>query len=62
MGLQGGLTGFTGADADHLVKRSDEDLSVADAAGLGRAADGVDGFLDKIVAGTEAMRAKVAAA
>src|SRR4051794_5612361 len=42
-------SGFSGPDADGLLDVGDEDLAVADAAGLGRAADGVDGLLDQVV-------------
>ena len=41
--------GFSGADADRLFDVGHEDLAVADAPGLGRAADGVDRPLDQIV-------------
>ena len=38
-----------GADADRFLDRRDEDLAVADAAGLGRLADRLDGALDQSV-------------
>src|SRR5262245_46673665 len=47
--LQRVLAGFAGADADGVGQRRDEDLAVADLAGLGRAHDGVDHPLGVIV-------------
>src|SRR4051794_13264985 len=41
--------GFTGSDANGLLDVGHENLAVADATGLGRAADGVDRFLDQVV-------------
>src|SRR3569623_746771 len=42
--------GFPGANADGLLDVGDENLAVADAPGLGCAADGVDGFVHEVVA------------
>jgi len=47
--LNGRVAGFAGADADHAFQGIDEDLAVADVAGVGRVADEVDGFLGQIV-------------
>jgi hypothetical protein len=44
------LVAFAGADAQRGLDRQHEDLAVADAAGLRGAPDGVDGFLDQVVA------------
>src|ERR1700710_1096856 len=41
--------GFPGSDTNGFLDIGDEDLAVADAAGLGRAPDRVDGFLDQVV-------------
>src|SRR5665213_114200 len=38
---------LTRADADRLVDRADEDLAVADAAGMGRVLDRLDGAFDQ---------------
>ena len=40
---------LAGADADHLVDRRDEDLAVADAAGLGGVRDGLDHLVHHVV-------------
>src|SRR6185503_546900 len=40
---------LAGADADGLLDRGDEDLSVADAAGLGSVPDRLDGALDEFI-------------
>src|SRR5215510_12635114 len=48
-GLDGVLARLPGADADDLVDRADEDLSVADAAGLGRLDDGIDDLPDAVL-------------
>src|SRR5262245_46218795 len=48
----GDAAAFAGADADRVLERQDEDLAVADAAGLpgpGRMDDRLDGRLDKRV-------------
>src|SRR5207253_3172147 len=42
--------GFAGPDADGFLDVGDEDLAVADAAGLRRATDRLDGFFDHVVA------------
>src|SRR5205085_11580805 len=42
--------GFAGPDADRFLDIGNEDLAVADATGLGSAADGVDRLLHQIVA------------
>src|SRR4051794_14954155 len=42
--------GFSGSDPDRFFDIGDEDFAVADTAGLGGAADGVDGFFDQVVA------------
>ena len=41
--------GVAGADADRVLQRQDEDLAVADLAGAGALAKGVDGRLDELV-------------
>src|SRR5258708_37777347 len=41
--------GFPGADAQRLLDRRDEDLAVADLAGMGGLLDGLDGALDLAV-------------
>src|SRR5579872_505439 len=41
---------LVGADAHHVLKRADENLAIADSTGAGLARDGVDDFLDLIVA------------
>src|SRR5215471_4819789 len=41
--------GFTGPDADCFLYVGDEDLAVADAPGLCRAADRLDGLFDQLV-------------
>src|SRR5690606_6867491 len=43
-------TGFTGADADRFFDIGNENLAVADAAGLGGAADGVDRLFQHVIA------------
>src|SRR5689334_20561337 len=43
-------SGLTGADAHDFLDIGDEDLAVADTAGLGRLADGFDGAFDRVVA------------
>src|SRR3954452_10792066 len=48
-GLDSVQPGFSGSDPDRLFDVGDEDFAVADAAGLGGAADRVDGFLDQFV-------------
>src|SRR3954451_3340255 len=48
-GSDGVQPGFPGPDADGLLDVGDENLAVADAAGLRRAADGVDRLLDQVV-------------
>src|SRR4051812_45115129 len=40
---------FPGANADRLLDSGDEDLSVADATGLRRIADGLDSTVDELV-------------
>ena len=40
------FVGLAGADAHHLLDRRDEDLAVADLAGLGRLDDGLDAAVD----------------
>src|SRR5690554_1104192 len=42
-------TGLAGADAYRLLQVDDEDLAVADLAGVGGLDDGLDGALDQIV-------------
>jgi hypothetical protein len=42
--------GFSGSDPDRFFDVGDKDFAVADAPGLGGAADRVDGFLDQVVA------------
>src|SRR6202163_357959 len=42
--------GFSSSDPDRFLDVGDEDFSIADAAGLGGAPDGVDRFFDQIVA------------
>src|SRR5262245_47600835 len=42
--------GFPGPDADRFLDIGNKDFAVADATGLGSAADGVDRFLHEIVA------------
>src|SRR6266702_2071455 len=49
-GLNGVQPGFAGSDADGFLDVGHEDLAITDAPGLGRAADGVDGPLDEVVA------------
>src|SRR6266481_8056153 len=49
-GLNSVQPGLAGSDADGFLDVGYEDLAVADAPGLGGAADGVDGSLDQIVA------------
>src|SRR5882757_5359164 len=39
---------FAGTDAHRLVDAEDEDLAVADLAGLGRRRDGFDGLVDSV--------------
>src|SRR6185369_9615270 len=41
---------FAGADTHDFLDVGDEDLAIADAPGLGRLADGLDGAFDRIVA------------
>src|SRR5438445_1824679 len=48
-GLDSVQPGFSGSDPDRFLDVGDEDFAVADAASLGGAADGVDGFLDQLV-------------
>src|SRR5690606_32945254 len=43
------VAALSGADAHHLVDRQDEDLAVADAAGLGGLLDGLDHLRDLLV-------------
>jgi len=43
------LVDLAGADAHRAVDPGYEDFSVADLSGLGRGADGLDGFLDAVV-------------
>src|SRR3954462_13293396 len=47
--LNGVQPAFPGADANRLLHVGDEDLSVTDATGLGRIADGLDGAVDQLV-------------
>src|SRR4051812_41465962 len=49
-GSDGVQSGFTRPDPNGFFDIGDENFSVADAAGLGRAADGLDGFLDHVIA------------
>src|SRR5688500_4459035 len=46
--LKGGHIGFAGADADDLLQVENENLAVADLAGIGRALDGLDGLLEQL--------------
>src|SRR5437016_8230283 len=46
--LQSSGVGLAGADAHGAVEAVDEDLSIADLAGLGGPYDGVDDFVDLI--------------
>src|ERR1700758_2205052 len=48
LALQRGRVGFAGADADGVIESGDEDLAVADLAGLGGARDGLDHLVDLI--------------
>src|SRR6476646_5971117 len=48
-GLDSVQPGFAGPDADGFLDVGDEDFAVADASGLGRAADRIDRFLDQII-------------
>src|SRR5258708_13393162 len=41
--------GFSSPDPNRFLDVGNEDFAVADAAGLGRAPDGIDGFLYQIV-------------
>ena len=47
--LKGVGAGFAGADADGLLDAGDEDLAVADLAGMGGLLDGLNGTLDLAV-------------
>src|SRR5438128_8304086 len=49
-GSDGVHAGLAGTDTDDFLDVGDEDLAVADAAGLGRLANGFDGTFDGIVA------------
>src|SRR5580700_1227831 len=48
--LQRGVVGFAGADADHALDLRDEDLAVADLAGLGGLEDRLDHLLGQLAA------------
>src|SRR5437879_9011830 len=48
-GLDSVQPGFSGSDPDRFLDVGDEDLAVADAPGLGGAADRVDGLFDQLV-------------
>src|SRR3569623_707507 len=43
---EGCVIGFTGADAHRMFEAGDENLAVADLAGLGGCGDGLDGAID----------------
>src|SRR5262245_50233683 len=47
-GSEGGGVGFAGADAHGVVEVEDEDLAVADLAGLGSRGDRLDGFVELV--------------
>src|SRR5712691_7324479 len=47
-GLESGGVGFAGADAHGVFEAEDEDLAVADLAGLGSRGDGFDGLVDLV--------------
>src|SRR5216684_3638806 len=49
-GSDGVQSGFPGSDPNGFFDVGDEDLAVADPPGLGGATDGLDGFLDHVVA------------
>jgi len=44
-GLEGGFASLVVADADGFVDAADEDFAVSDAAGAGRAENGLDGLV-----------------
>ena len=48
--LEGRGIGLAGANADRMVEVDDEDLAVADLAGLGGRGDGIDGLVDGVSA------------
>ncbi len=49
MGLKGVVAGFTGTDAVHLSKISNEHFAITDLAGAGAVDDGINGFFQQLI-------------